>query len=71
MPTQHPPEYAFILSLPTKPRGYLGELWLRLYSERELDRLKAARRQACKLKASEVRYSSVLTSPNPNTNTLV
>ncbi len=66
-----PHEYAFILASPTKPKGYLGELYLRLYAERELDRLKAARRQACKMEASLVRYSSVLTSPNPNTNTLV
>ncbi len=64
-----PHEHAFILSSSTTPRGYLGELYLRLYAERELDRLKAARRQACKMEASEVRYSSVLTSPNPNTNT--
>ena len=71
MAQRTPHEYDFILASPTKPRGYLGELYLRLYAERELDRLKASRRMACKLEASRVRYSSVLTSPNPNTNTLV
>ncbi len=69
--SQTPHEHAFILSSSTTPRGYLGELYLRLYAERELDRLKAARRQTCKLEASEVRSLPVLTSPNPNTNTLV
>ncbi len=55
----------------TKPRGYLGELYLRLYEERWLERAKASRRLACKLEASQVRSTPVLTSPNPNTNTLV
>ncbi len=69
MALHHPHEHDFIFASPTKPRGYLGELYLALYAERQLEQLKHLRRLACKLEASEVRSLPVLTSPNPNTNT--
>ncbi len=58
-------------SLPTKPRGYLGLLYLSLYEERELVRNLARTGLLDKLEAHRVTSSVSANEEPPTTMTLV